>query len=137
MGISLSADGPESELRQAILQVGSFVCFLFLLCGASRLARSIAATIRNRRNPGRLDRKYFVACRFRLRAGNGRCDSALLLWISIPYWCLPYLLLGLVALLGFLNGEHLAILVGQGNQLFSRRQPFQLIALPGDRAVRG
>src|SRR5271155_5697279 len=27
------------QLRQAILQVGSFVCFLFLLCGASRLAR--------------------------------------------------------------------------------------------------
>jgi CDP-diacylglycerol---serine O-phosphatidyltransferase len=41
-------------------RTGYFVCFLFLLCGASRLARFNVTTNPVPKNPGRPDRKYFV-----------------------------------------------------------------------------
>src|SRR5271169_1053747 len=48
------------QLRQTMLQIGSFVCFLYLLCGVSRLARFNISHDPQPRNPGRHDRKYFV-----------------------------------------------------------------------------
>ena len=47
-------------LRERILHVGVFVCFLFLICGASRLARFNVSINPQPRNPGRPGRKYFV-----------------------------------------------------------------------------
>lgn len=43
-----------------VLRAGYFVCFLFLLCGAARLARFNITTNPVPKNPGRPDRKYFV-----------------------------------------------------------------------------
>lgn len=43
-----------------LLRGGYFVCFLFLLCGAARLARFNVTTNPVPKNPGRADRKYFV-----------------------------------------------------------------------------
>ena len=48
------------QIHRLLLQVGSFVCFLYLLCGASRLARFNISHDPQPRNPGRHDRKYFV-----------------------------------------------------------------------------
>jgi CDP-diacylglycerol--serine O-phosphatidyltransferase len=47
------------ELRH-IWNAGYFVCFLFLLCGAARLARFNITTNPVPKNPGRADKKYFV-----------------------------------------------------------------------------
>jgi len=47
-------------MRVRILHVGVFVCFLFLICGASRLARFNVSLNPQPRNPGRPGRKYFV-----------------------------------------------------------------------------
>src|SRR6201992_2514410 len=47
-------------LREAVMEVGEFICFLFLLCGAGRLARFNIGTNPIPSNPGRPDRKYFV-----------------------------------------------------------------------------
>jgi len=47
-------------LRERILHIGVFVCFLFLICGASRLARFNVTINPQPRNPGRPGRKYFV-----------------------------------------------------------------------------
>ena len=44
----------------ALLRAGYFICFMFLLCGASRLARFNVTTNPMPKNPGRPDRKYFV-----------------------------------------------------------------------------
>jgi CDP-diacylglycerol--serine O-phosphatidyltransferase len=41
-------------------RAGYFVCFLFLVCGAARLARFNITTNPVPKNPGRPDRKYFV-----------------------------------------------------------------------------
>ena len=48
------------SLTEHILHVGVFVCFLFLICGASRLARFNVSINPQPRNPGRPGRKYFV-----------------------------------------------------------------------------
>ena len=48
------------KLRGQIFNAGSFVAFLFLLCGACRLARFNVQVNPIPKNPGRPDRKYFV-----------------------------------------------------------------------------
>ena len=47
-------------LREKILPLGVVVCFLFLICGACRLARFNISINPQPRNPGRPGRKYFV-----------------------------------------------------------------------------
>jgi CDP-diacylglycerol--serine O-phosphatidyltransferase len=55
--VDFTSSGP---LREYILRAGYFVSFLFLLCGASRLARFNVQKNPIPKNPGRSDRKYFV-----------------------------------------------------------------------------
>ncbi len=43
-----------------ITRAGYFICFLFVVCGAARLARFNITTNPVPKNPGRADRKYFV-----------------------------------------------------------------------------
>ena len=50
----------HAQLRQQIVHVGVFVCFIFLICGASRLARFNISVNPQPRNPGRPGKKYFV-----------------------------------------------------------------------------
>lgn len=50
-------------------RAGYFVAFLFLLCGAARLARFNVQTNPTPRNPGRPDRKYFVGLAIPAAAG--------------------------------------------------------------------
>lgn len=47
-------------LRGNVLHAGVFACFLFLICGASRLARFNISVNPQPRNPGKPGRKYFV-----------------------------------------------------------------------------
>ncbi len=48
------------SLRENVLHAGVFVCFLFLICGASRLARFNISTNLQPRNPGKPGHKFFV-----------------------------------------------------------------------------
>lgn len=47
-------------VREHLLRAGSFVAFVFLLCGAARLARFNVQVNPVPKNPGRPNRKYFV-----------------------------------------------------------------------------
>ena len=49
---------PDVEAR--LLHFGAVICFLFLICGACRLARFNVSVNPQPRNPGRPGRKYFV-----------------------------------------------------------------------------
>jgi len=55
--VSLPYDAP---LESHLLRAGYLVAFLYLLCGAVRLARFNVQTNPIPKNPGRPDRKYFV-----------------------------------------------------------------------------
>ncbi len=59
-GIQFIKPPIEAIPLEQILRAGYFVCFLFLLCGAARLARFNITTNPVPKNPGRPDRKYFV-----------------------------------------------------------------------------
>ncbi len=124
---SLPAD-MNLQMRQSILQIGSFVCFLYLLCGASRLARFNISHDPQPRNPGRLDRKYFVGMPIPAAAGMIAATVHFCYGYPIPYWWLAALWIGLVGLLGFLMVSTWRFWSGKEIN-FGRRQPFQLLML--------
>jgi CDP-diacylglycerol---serine O-phosphatidyltransferase len=59
-GFHFLPDSINPQLRQHLVQAGGFFCFLYLIGGASRLARFNISHDAQPRNPGRPDRKYFV-----------------------------------------------------------------------------
>jgi CDP-diacylglycerol--serine O-phosphatidyltransferase len=59
-GVRFIDVGGVPGLPEYLPKAGYFVCFLFVLCGAARLARFNVTTNPIPRNPGRPDRKYFV-----------------------------------------------------------------------------
>src|ERR1700728_1879777 len=64
---------PEIEAR--VMHFGVVVCFLFLICGACRLARFNISINPQPRNPGRPGRKYFVG--MPIPAGAGVISSVI------------------------------------------------------------
>jgi CDP-diacylglycerol--serine O-phosphatidyltransferase len=95
--------GPLAGSIQAqIHEAGYFISFLFLLCGALRLARFNVQTNPVPKNPGRPDRKYFVG--LPIPAGAGMVAAVVYAGNSEPvtWWPLTALWLALLLLLGFL-----------------------------------
>ena len=121
-------DSISAQWRQPLLQIGSFVCFLFLLCGVSRLARFNISNNPQPRNPGRLDRKYFVGMPIPAAAGMVAATVHCFYGIPIPNWWLAVLWIGLVGLLGFLMVSTWRFWSGKEIN-FSSRQPFQLLGV--------
>jgi CDP-diacylglycerol--serine O-phosphatidyltransferase len=118
----------NQQLRQTLLQVGSFVCFLYLLCGASRLARFNISHDPQPRNPGRMDRKYFVGMPIPAAAGMIAATVHFCYGFPIPNWPLAALWIGMVGLLGFLMVSTWRFWSGKEIN-FGRRQPFQLLVV--------
>jgi CDP-diacylglycerol---serine O-phosphatidyltransferase len=125
-GFAFLPDSVAPTLRQHLVQAGVFVCFLFLIGGASRLARFNISPDAQPRNPGRPGRKYFVGMPIPAAAGllaatvhffNGLPVEAW--WVSIP-WLL------LVGLSGFLMVSTWRFWSGKEINL-TRRHPFQLL----------
>jgi CDP-diacylglycerol---serine O-phosphatidyltransferase len=83
-------------------RAGYFLAFVFLLCGAARLARFNVQVNPVPKNPGRADRKYFVGLAIPAAAGLVAAvvyasDSA-----PLEQWLFSALWLALLALLSFL-----------------------------------
>ncbi len=114
--------------RERILHLGVFVCFLFLICGACRLARFNVSVNPQPRNPGRPGKKYFVG--MPIPAGAGVIASVVHFfdgspidnpWISVVW-------LGLILGTGFLMVSSWRF--WSGKELGSGgRQPFQLVVV--------
>src|ERR1019366_693776 len=88
--------------REHILRAGYFVAFLFLLCGAARLARFNIQKNPVPKNPGRPDRKYFVG--LPIPAGASAVVAVIYASGSEPLhnWVFSTLWLALLGLLSFL-----------------------------------
>jgi len=127
-GFHYLPDSINVELRQHLMQAGAFVCFLFLLSGASRLARFNISHDAQPRNPGRPGRKYFVG--MPIPAAAGLLASSVHLCYGIPnqYWwtSIPWLIL--VALTGFLMVSTWRFWSAKEINL-SQSHPFQLLVL--------
>ena len=115
-------------LRDRITHLGVFVCFLFLICGASRLARFNISVNPQPRNPGRPGKKYFVG--MPIPAGAGVIASVIHFEggspISDPRWSAVWLCL--ILFTGFLMVSTWRFWSGKEISLGQRR-PFQLVAV--------
>jgi CDP-diacylglycerol---serine O-phosphatidyltransferase len=125
-GFHFLPDSMSPQLRMHLIQAGAFICFLFLLGGASRLARFNISHDPLPRNPGRPDRKYFVGMPIPAAAGllaatvhffNAYPVEAW--WVAIPWLILTGLTSFLmVSTWRFWSAKEIN---------FSRRHPFQLL----------
>jgi CDP-diacylglycerol--serine O-phosphatidyltransferase len=118
----------SADLRQHLVQVGAFICFLFLLSGASRLARFNISHDAQPRNPGTPGRKYFVG--MPIPAAAGLLASSVHLCYGIPnqYWWISVPWLMLVGLTGFLMVSTWRFWSGKEINL-SKSHPFQILVL--------
>ena len=89
-------------LRHKLMQIGAVVCFLFLICGACRLARFNISADAQPKNPGRPDRKYFVGMPIPAAAGVIAACVHYFLGTPVSAGRLPAVWIGLVGLVGFL-----------------------------------
>lgn len=101
-GVQFIDPSLAQNIRGQIFNAGYFIAFLFLLCGAARLARFNIQKNPIPKNPGRPDRKYFVglpipAAAALVAAVVYATDSQPLVW-----WPASVVWLALLLLLGFL-----------------------------------
>ena len=118
----------HAALRGQLVHIGVFVCFIFLICGASRLARFNISINPQPRNPGRPGHKYFVG--MPIPAGAGVICSVIHCFggspISSPW--MAALWLCLIAFTSFLMVSSWRFWSGKEISLGSR-QPFQLVSV--------
>ena len=116
----------NGDLHEHLVQVGSFVCFLFLIGGVSRLARFNISHDPKPRNPGRPDRKYFVG--MPIPAAAGLLASTIYFFRGYPvfYWWGALAWLCVVGLAGFLMVSTWRFWSGKEIS-FSKSHPFQMI----------
>lgn len=100
-GVQFAAPALAS-LREHLLQTGYFVAFLFLLCGAVRLARFNVQKNPKPKNPGRPDRKYFVGLPIPAAAGMVAAVVHASDATPVQWFPLSAAWLALLALLSFL-----------------------------------
>jgi CDP-diacylglycerol--serine O-phosphatidyltransferase len=125
-GFHFLPDTINPDLRHHLVQAGAFICFLFLIGGASRLARFNISHDPKPRNPGRPDRKYFVG--MPIPAAAGLLASTIHFFYGIPvqaWWvAIPWLIL--VGLSGFLMVSTWRFWSGKEIDL-GKAHPFRLL----------
>lgn len=99
-GVQFSLASAALPLRDHLRRVAYFIPFLFLLCGAARLARFNIQKNPVPKNPGRPDRKYFVG----LPIPAAAAVVAAIVYVAdgapLEFW--PFMV-GWLALLGLLS----------------------------------
>ncbi len=117
-------------LRQNVLHAGVFVCFLFLICGACRLARFNISINPQPRNPGKPGHKYFVG--MPIPAGAGVIAAVVHCFDGSPVYDPRTALVWLVLLLftGFLMVSSWRFWSGKEINV-DEKKPFQLPVIIG------
>jgi CDP-diacylglycerol--serine O-phosphatidyltransferase len=120
----------DAVRRQHVMEWGAFVCFLFLLCGAGRLARFNIGTHITPTNPGRPDRKYFVGMPIPAAAGVIAAVVHFFSGTPVPNWRVAIMWMALVLIVGLLMVSTWRFWSGKEINL-ADRHPFRLIVLMG------
>jgi CDP-diacylglycerol--serine O-phosphatidyltransferase len=117
-------------LRENVLHAGVFVCFLFLICGASRLARFNISINPQPRNPGRPGHKYFVG--MPIPAGAGVIAAVVHCFDGAPIYdpWTALVWLTLILFTGFLMVSSWRFWSGKEIGI-NERKPFQLPVIVG------
>jgi CDP-diacylglycerol---serine O-phosphatidyltransferase len=125
-GFHFLPDTINPELRHHLIQAGIFICFLFLIGGASRLARFNISHDPRPKNPGRPDRKYFVGMPIPAAAGLLATTVHFFYGIPVQAWWVAIPWLVLVGLAGFLMVSTWRFWSGKEIDL-GRAHPFRLL----------
>jgi CDP-diacylglycerol---serine O-phosphatidyltransferase len=119
---------PNSAAYEQLIALGMFISFLYLICGASRLARFNISVNPAPSNPGRPDRKYFVG--MPIPAAAGSIAAVVQFFNGNPiyqwWWALVWMLF--VGGLGFLMVSRWRFWSGKEINL-ANRHPFQTMVL--------
>lgn len=120
--------GAYPIVYERLLHFGVVICFLFLICGACRLARFNVTANPKPRNPGRPGRKYFVG--MPIPAGAGVLAAVIHFEGGSPVYSqwLAVLWLALVAFTGFLMVSNWRFWSGKEIDMGSR-QPMRLLVI--------
>ncbi len=127
-GFHFLPDSINAELRLHLMQAGTFICFLFLIGGASRLARFNISPDAQPRNPGRPGRKYFVGMPIPAAAGLLAATIHFFYGFPVQSWWIAIPWAILVGLAGFLMVSTWRFWSGKEIN-FSRSHPFQVLLL--------
>jgi CDP-diacylglycerol--serine O-phosphatidyltransferase len=128
-GVQFVDSGLPQQFQHQLFQAGYFVAFLFLLCGAARLARFNVQKNPIPKNPGRPNRKYFVGLPIPGAAGTVAATVYAFYGEPIAYWPIAVIWLGLLALLGFLMVSTWRYYSFKGLSLRQPRTPLIVIAV--------
>jgi CDP-diacylglycerol--serine O-phosphatidyltransferase len=115
-------------MRHKIVQFGAVACFLFIICGASRLARFNISNNPKPKNPGRPDRKYFVGMPIPAGAGILAACVHFFSGTPVPLWWIALIWSALVLSIGLLMVSTWRFWSGKELNLRGRH-PFQTIVL--------
>jgi CDP-diacylglycerol--serine O-phosphatidyltransferase len=126
---SLSVDA-SLPVQQRLIALGAFICFLFLICGAARLARFNISHNPVALNPGRPDRKYFVGMPIPASAGMIAAVVHFFRGEPLTTWWMAVAWMALVGLIGFLMVSTWRFWSGKEINLFNRH-PFRWLIVMG------
>lgn len=115
--------------RDQLIRAGYFLVFVFLLCGAMRLARFNVQANPIPKNPGRPDRKYFVGLPTPPSAGLLAAVIYSLDGIPMTQWPLSIAWLALVLMLSFLMVSTWRYRSFKDLNLLQPRSPISVVAL--------
>jgi CDP-diacylglycerol--serine O-phosphatidyltransferase len=120
----------DPVLRHKLLQIGAVISFLFLICGACRLARFNTSADAKPKNPGRPDRKYFVG--MPIPAAAGIIAATVHFFEGAPVFngVAVWLWVAIIGLTGFLMVSTWRFWSGKEITL-TGRHPFQVLVLIG------
>ena len=129
-GFHLLPTSIQPDMRVKIMQLGSVACFVFLMAGASRLARFNITSNPQPSNPGRPDKKYFVG--MPIPAGAGVIAACVHFSAGVPIasWWTAATWLMMVVVVGYLMVSTWRFYSFKDIDFRSRR-PFRLIILIG------
>jgi CDP-diacylglycerol--serine O-phosphatidyltransferase len=120
-----------ASVRDHLFNAGYFIAFLFLMCGAARLARFNIQRNPTPKNPGRPDRKYFVG--LPIPAAAAMVASVVFAADADPiaWWPLSVIWLGLLLLLGFLMVSTWRYYSFKGISLTKPHTPYIIVLIAG------
>jgi CDP-diacylglycerol--serine O-phosphatidyltransferase len=130
-GVQFVDTSLSQNIRHQLFESGYFIAFLFLLCGAARLARFNIQKNPIPKNPGRPDRKYFVGLPIPAAAGMVATVVYAAGGRPIGWWPLSVVWLALLALLGFLMVSTWRYYSFKGIGLTKPYTPLIVIAVAG------
>ena len=117
-------------MRNRMISIGAICCFLFLLCGAARLARFNSTGTPTPKNPGRPGRKYFVGMPIPAAAGAVAAVVHFFSGVPVALSWVALLWSVYVGAIGFLMVSTWRFWSGKEINL-TNTHPFRLIVLVG------